>query len=147
MIAFFKLIELSYDFTEWTRGAIMDYSGGAPGVFGSLIRITTDHCKWHLERHEWDEWFNIQTFSYYLDNYNWTYRRIRNDLKDLSAEAWEVLKSLLQDSNCCSEMGDATVILLEMVIIIKGTNSMAFSSENMRRICMDALPIRDIKQL
>ncbi|KAH9068668.1 hypothetical protein Ae201684P_004370 [Aphanomyces euteiches] len=121
-----------------TRGGIIDFYGGVPGVFGSLIRLSVDHCKWRLERHEWDEWLNAETFSYYLNRYHWTFRRIRNDLKDLSAEAWKVLESLLQDSHCCSEMGDATTLLVDMGMIVKEANSMPFSSEIMRRISMDA---------
>ncbi|CAK4637013.1 hypothetical protein LEN26_000138 [Aphanomyces euteiches] len=61
MAAFFKLIEPTYAFKESTRGGIIDFSGGAPGVFGSLIRLSVDHCKWRLERHEWDEWLNAET--------------------------------------------------------------------------------------
>ncbi|KAF0711065.1 Aste57867_5402 [Aphanomyces stellatus] len=150
MSNFFKLIEPTYDFTESTRSAIIDYSGGAPGVFGSLIRFSTDNWTWKLERHEWDDWFKIHSFSEYLNKYNWTYSRIRNDLTDMCAATWKALESLLLKGSSIrrSDVGDEADKLLQMGIVIEGTDStLMFSSEMMRRVCLEALPIRDIKQV
>ncbi|KAK1933797.1 hypothetical protein P3T76_011557 [Phytophthora citrophthora] len=34
--------------------------------------------------HEWEDWFKIKSFFHYLNNYNWTYRKIRKDPQELS---------------------------------------------------------------
>ncbi|OWY91136.1 hypothetical protein PHMEG_00040414 [Phytophthora megakarya] len=78
---FFKLIERTCQFRSSTQVAIMEYSAGATGVFGSLIRHSSDYVKYNQERHEWERWFKIQNFSRYLDFYNSTYKKIREDLK------------------------------------------------------------------
>ncbi|KAH9071744.1 hypothetical protein Ae201684P_015519 [Aphanomyces euteiches] len=148
MISFFKLIEPRYSFTDSTRIAIMDYSGGAPGVFGSLIRFSIDNCKWTVERHKWESWLKITAFTEYLDKYNWTYSRIRDDLKEMSAETWKTLQTLLMNGASIHRSVVGADALLRMGITIEATDStVVFSSEMMRRVCLEALPIRDIKQV
>lgn len=49
MAAFFELIEPCFNFAKSLRQAIMEYSGGAPGVFGSLVRYMATHTKWTKE--------------------------------------------------------------------------------------------------
>ncbi|CAK4946147.1 unnamed protein product [Aphanomyces euteiches] len=147
MIAFFKLIEPRYPFTDSTRYAIMEYSGGAPGVFGSLIQFSIDNVKWKVERHQWETWLKITTFFEYLEKYNFTYSRIRDDLQKLSTEAWKTLEALLMNGASIHRSSVGADILLRMGIVFEGTDStVVFSSEMMRRVCLEALPIRDIKQ-
>ncbi|KAG9409019.1 hypothetical protein AC1031_019280 [Aphanomyces cochlioides] len=133
LIAFFKLIEPPFPFTDSTRNAIMEYSGGAPGVFGSLIRFSIDNVKWKVERHEWETWLKITTFSEYLKKYNFTYSRIRDDLQKLSTEAWKTLEALLMNGASIHRSSVGADILLRMGIVFEGTDStVVFSSEMMR---------------
>ncbi|EGZ10595.1 hypothetical protein PHYSODRAFT_304421 [Phytophthora sojae] len=127
MVVFFQLIEPSYPFSESTRAAIMNYSAGAPGVFGSLIRCSIDRLKCTVERYEWEHWLKIDSFYAYLETYNWTYSRLRDDLVDfLDYSDWKSLISLLR--NC-------------------DNGALEFSSPMMRRVCLEALPIRHIDEV
>ncbi|KAL3661848.1 hypothetical protein V7S43_013142 [Phytophthora oleae] len=148
MIDFFKQIEGCYRFRDSTRQAIMEYSAGAPGVVGSLIQFLIDHCKYDQERHEWEHWLKIQNFSLDLHRYNWTYDKIRGDLQQLSESDWKLLGLLLKDdvrgySAVFSPNRDK---LVQMGVVTDGADSseLRFSSEMMRRLCLEAVPIREI---
>jgi hypothetical protein len=151
MVNFFDQISVSYDFTTSTRLAIMDYSSGAPGVFGSLIRFTIDRCMWKCEFNEWHSWFKIQNFTEYMLRYNTTYERIRSDLHHMSAEDWKALNYVLIHQNATYHSESNTLDfgnLLQMGVLIEAaTGKLCFSSEMMRRICMEAQPVREIDQM
>ncbi|GMF13201.1 unnamed protein product [Phytophthora lilii] len=130
--------------------AIMGYSAGVPGVFGSSIRYSIDpHDKCDQERHEWEHWFKIQNFSDYLATHNWTYDKIREDLQKLSQSDWYLLGSLLKndDSGFTDAFDTGRRKLLQMVVVItssRNARKLEFSSEMVRRLCLEALPIREI---
>ncbi|KAG1688434.1 hypothetical protein DVH05_003740 [Phytophthora capsici] len=86
MNEFFEQIKTRYRFGDSVRQAIMEYSAGAPGVFGSLVRYSIDSHKCNQERHEWEHWFKIQHFSFYLKIRRWTFKR----QQDLCLEALPV---------------------------------------------------------
>lgn len=150
MSAFFKQIEERFPFQDSTRQAIMEYSSGAPGVFGSLVRYSIDRAKCNQERHEWEDWFKIQNFSNYLDTYNRTYKRIQEDLQELGQSDWDLLCLLLKDGvrGSSAELVTSRDKLLRMGVVIAGARDptkLEFSSEMMRRLCLEALPIREIR--
>ncbi|KAK1940814.1 hypothetical protein P3T76_007520 [Phytophthora citrophthora] len=51
MCEFFQQIEERYPFRDSTCQGIMEYSSGAPGVFGSLVRYSIDNEQFNVERH------------------------------------------------------------------------------------------------
>ncbi|KAF4033567.1 hypothetical protein GN244_ATG14493 [Phytophthora infestans] len=140
----------------------MKYSSGAPGVFGSLIRFTVDNDKWTLEWHEWEPWFQVGAFSGYLTQYNNTYHRIQGDLRSLTELEWEALKYILEDNGSLTAStvegycgiavrGDQqrrlVDPLLRMGIVVQGSSGgLAIVSEMMCRVCVEALPEREIHQ-
>lgn len=164
MSAFFTLVASRYPFSESLRRAIIDYSSGAPGVFGSMIRFTADSDKCTVERHEWERWFKVDAFSSYLTAYNNTYCRIQGDLHHLNDVEWEAVKYVLAhdgermtasqvEGNCgISVRGDQDSQLvdplLRMGVLIEGSDgALALVSEMMHRICVEALPVREIYQV
>ncbi|ETK76841.1 hypothetical protein L915_16825, partial [Phytophthora nicotianae] len=162
MSAFFKLIEPRYEFSQSLQCGIMKYSSGAPGVFGSLIRFTVDNNKWTLEWHKWEPWFQVGAFSGYLTQYNNTYHRIQGDLRSLTELEWEALKYILEDNGSLTAStvegycgiavrGDQqrrlVDPLLRMGIVVQGSSGeLAIVSEMMCRVCVEALPEREIHQ-
>jgi hypothetical protein len=148
MANFFDQVSMSYQFTASTRLAIMSYSSGAPGVFGSLIRFTIDNSMWRCELSEWHSWFKIQHFGDYMLRYNTTYERIRSDLQQMRAEDWNALNYLLIHQKAASDNRLEFDHLLQMGVLIHDTKGeLRFSSEMMRQVCMEAQPIREIDQV
>lgn len=148
MSDFFMLIQPMYCFKEATREAIMEYSSGAPGVFGSLVKFSVDRGKCSQERHGWEDWFKIQNFACYLNEYNPSYVKIQESVRKLSEPDWRVLTLLLRGEvgGFGSEWNHATTTLqLLGVVTIGASGDLEFSSEMMRRLCLEALPIRDIE--
>jgi Crinkler effector protein N-terminal domain/ATPase family associated with various cellular activities (AAA) len=153
MSQFFTLIAPWYHFAESTRVAIMEYSGGAPGVFGSLIRFSSEFKQCKQERSQWESWFKIQQFSEYLKIYNWTYRCIRDDLVRMSDSNEKTLTWLLQNDSGVfrSHLDDTDTAdeLLQMGVLLESEHdgSLVFVSEVMRRVCLETLPIREISHI
>ncbi|GMF10516.1 unnamed protein product [Phytophthora lilii] len=161
MSAFFKLIKPRYSFPQSLQCGIMKYSSGAPGVFGSLIRFTVDNDKWTLEWHEWEPWFKVGAFSGYLTQYNNTYHRIQGDLRSLTELEWEALKYILEDNGSLTAStvegycgiavrGDQqrrlVDPLLRMGIVVQGSSGELAIVSEMMRVCVEALPEREIHQ-
>lgn len=148
---FFGQIAFSYDFTPSIRLAIMDYSSGAPGVFGSLICFTINHRMWNCEFKEWHSWFKFQMFRQYLKLYNITYERIRTELHHLSTDDWKALNYMLIHGNASIFSSPSQTLdfgtLLQMGLFVQAmTGELSFASEMMRRICMEAQPVRDMER-
>ncbi|KAF1335414.1 hypothetical protein FI667_g1059, partial [Globisporangium splendens] len=150
MSDFFEMIKPRFDFTASTRRAVMDYPAGAPGIFGTLIRFTVDELMWTSDISEWHSWFKIRNFSKYLSNYNWTYCRIQEDLQGMNESGWEALTYVLMHQKVIGSGPRELSFdrLLRMGILIEGKRgTLLFSSEMMRRVCMEAQPVRVINQV
>lgn len=77
--SFFELIEPSHYLTDEIQRLIMDYSHGAPGAVGSLIRFSIDHGMNQTEGDDWESWFTSRSFAGYLNRFHWLYSRIQRD--------------------------------------------------------------------
>ncbi|KAE8888337.1 hypothetical protein PF010_g5522 [Phytophthora fragariae] len=125
----------------------MKFSGGAPGVFGSLIRFTLDEEKWTLELEQWEVWFFELRYYTYLHAYNHTYARIQQDLHQLNDEEWWLLKRLLGNDEDVTVMDKAAPRLLRMGVVTERPvetgqygwkTILAIVSPMMKRVCLDA---------
>jgi hypothetical protein len=154
MSKFFELIESKHNFSNLIRIGIMEYSLGAPGVFGSLIRFAIDKEMYESDRCEWNYWFKVCSFSDYLKHYNQTYERFQEDLKNLNEQGWKALNVLLANHSIGNNqfVTDEAIkfgfeALQEMGIAIKNNaGDLKFSSEMVRRICLEAVPLREISE-
>jgi hypothetical protein len=164
MNAFFSLIAPRYRFSESIRRAICRYSSGAPGVFESMIRFTADNGKCSIERCEWERWFKVDAFAGYLAAYNNTYRRIQDELQGLTEVEWKAVQYVLGhdgeritasrvEGNCgipvrSNHENRLVDPLHRMGVLIEGSDgALALVSQMMHRVCVEALPGREIKQV
>lgn len=63
MTTLFALLEPTNAFLPSLQHGITEYSNGAPGIFGSLVRFTIDQDKWRFEWDEWEAWFKLSAYS------------------------------------------------------------------------------------
>ncbi|EEY59692.1 Crinkler (CRN) family protein [Phytophthora infestans T30-4] len=147
MSDFFMEMKPRYPFTDSLQLGIMNLSGGTPGVLGSLVRFTADEGKYQLEFEEWEEWFFGLLFSVYLKEYNRTYDRILQDLHKLNETEWWILKQVLGgNDDLKARYGNADHLLRMGVVIKLRTDALVIVSPMMKRLCLEALPRRDIRE-
>jgi ATPase family associated with various cellular activities (AAA) len=150
MISFFATIRPSYPF-DASMLAIVDYSSGVPGVFGSLIRFTIDFQKFDFEAQAWHRWFNSPHITaMYLKMCNTSYKRIQEDLQRLNDSDWEALTFVILHRYKPSNSRPNELKferLVDMGLIKKDAKGeLCFSSMVMEKICLEAQSVQKMSQ-
>lgn len=166
MTALFELLEPTKAFPPSLQLGIMDYSSGAPGVFGSLVRYTIDQDKWRLEWGDWEAWFKKAAYPImYLEvNFPRNFLLIRFHLQQLSELEWDALTFVLQNhgqlSICDVEAkcgidtphapGKSVVdpLLRSGVVMPRsGDGKLVIVSKLVHRLCIETAFMRESKQI
>ncbi|DAZ93416.1 TPA: LOW QUALITY PROTEIN: hypothetical protein N0F65_011736 [Lagenidium giganteum] len=162
MSTFFTSIEPQYSFSQSLRSGLMQYSRGAPGLFGALVRCTIESGMYALEWREWEAWFMVHNrFPLYMLHCSPLENDLKKNLSDLTALQRDALHYIMEhdgeltaetiqaycglDGSGSDKRRQLVDPLLSFGIVMEGTTGeIMIVSEMMYQACVEALPVREI---